>query len=148
MERCEQRWFVGAHADVGGGSPGPLPDRPLQWMQEKARALGLTFTQPVTATTAALQAKPTDSYAKFMLGIYRVLKLGNRFHRPIGTHHKQVKGGQSYPVNETLDASVFDYCRANPDYQSKNLLEWQQKRGGEALDKRTGMQVAQLPQSD
>jgi uncharacterized protein (DUF2235 family) len=147
LERCEQRWFVGAHSDVGGGSGSTLPQRPLQWLQEKAQALGLGFSQTVTVSADALHAKPEDSYAKFMFGVYRVLKLGMRFYRPIGINHNPVKGGQSYPVNETLDASVFDYCRANPDYKSKNLAEWQQKRGGETLDQCQGVQVAQLSPS-
>ena len=35
----EQRWFPGAHADVGGGyRSDPLPNRPLAWLQSKAAA--------------------------------------------------------------------------------------------------------------
>lgn len=64
MDRCEQRWFVGAHADVGGGTPGPLPDRPLQWMQEKAQGLGLTFKAAATVSPDSLRAKPSDSYGR------------------------------------------------------------------------------------
>jgi uncharacterized protein (DUF2235 family) len=45
----EQRWFIGSHADVGGGNdrdgagrkPDPLPDLPLAWLQQKAIAVGL-----------------------------------------------------------------------------------------------------------
>ncbi|GAB2714828.1 DUF2235 domain-containing protein [Halomonas garicola] len=38
----EQRWFIGAHANVGGGyGDDPLADIPLQWMSEKASDAGL-----------------------------------------------------------------------------------------------------------
>src|SRR5262249_31105502 len=40
----EQRWFPGAHANVGGGYQDDLlPDPPLRWIAENARALGLKF---------------------------------------------------------------------------------------------------------
>jgi len=40
--KVEQRWFVGAHANVGGGYPDdPLHTRPLRWMQDGAEAAGL-----------------------------------------------------------------------------------------------------------
>ncbi|GAA3534613.1 DUF2235 domain-containing protein [Zobellella aerophila] len=38
----EQRWFIGAHANVGGGyGNDPLADLSLAWMQDKATAAGL-----------------------------------------------------------------------------------------------------------
>ena len=38
----EQRWFIGAHANVGGGYKNdPLHKIPLRWMQDKAMACGL-----------------------------------------------------------------------------------------------------------
>ena len=42
IEHVEQRWFVGAHANVGGGyASDPLAQRPLKWLMDKAGALGL-----------------------------------------------------------------------------------------------------------
>jgi uncharacterized protein (DUF2235 family) len=44
IERTEQRWFVGAHANVGGGCfDDPLPGLALKWLERKAAALGLNF---------------------------------------------------------------------------------------------------------
>jgi uncharacterized protein (DUF2235 family) len=44
LEDVEQRWFVGAHADVGGGYPdGLLAQIPLVWLMQKARLHGLVF---------------------------------------------------------------------------------------------------------
>jgi uncharacterized protein (DUF2235 family) len=145
-QACEQRWFVGAHSDVGGGGTNPLTFGPGRWLQDKAQSLDLNFTAPVALKPGAAQnKKPEDSYAKFMWGIYRVFTLGKRLHRPIGVVRNSVKGGWSYPVNETIDASVFDYCRANADYQPKNLVEWQQKMGVQQLVQLSGMQLARLP---
>jgi uncharacterized protein (DUF2235 family) len=39
----EQRWFVGAHGDVGGGNNSPLSAAPLKWIAEGAAACGLRF---------------------------------------------------------------------------------------------------------
>jgi Uncharacterized alpha/beta hydrolase domain (DUF2235)/Putative neutral zinc metallopeptidase len=37
LSQVEQRWFVGAHANVGGGCQSdPLPQAPLNWMMDKA----------------------------------------------------------------------------------------------------------------
>jgi hypothetical protein len=42
-----QRWFPGAHADVGGGYPdGGLADAPLRWMQAEASKKGLDVDAP------------------------------------------------------------------------------------------------------
>jgi uncharacterized protein (DUF2235 family) len=40
IEHVEQRWFVGAHANVGGGyASDPLAQRPLKWLMDKAAGL-------------------------------------------------------------------------------------------------------------
>ena len=44
--KVEQRWFVGAHSNVGGGYVDRrLSDEPLLWMLEKARAAGLALDE-------------------------------------------------------------------------------------------------------
>ena len=44
----EQRWFVGAHANVGGGYVGDLlPELPLKWMMDKASLHGLSLSKPL-----------------------------------------------------------------------------------------------------
>lgn len=44
LSSIEQRWFVGVHANVGGGyQTDLLAQAPLRWMMKKAEALGLSF---------------------------------------------------------------------------------------------------------
>ncbi len=98
----EQRWFVGAHSDIGGGeqsdgaghTPDTLPEITLAWMQEKARGAGLAFTEAYVPVAGAELGVPNDSYATFMGGIYKLFK--QPFQRVIG-------GG----INETIDPSVW-----------------------------------------
>ena len=97
----EQRWFIGAHTDVGGGNdcdgagrqPDPLPDLALAWLQRKAVAAGLAcnplFIPPVDAWTGV----PRDSYAEFMHGVYKLFK--PPFDRTLGNG-----------INEKIDESV------------------------------------------
>ena len=43
-QTVEQRWFPGAHSNVGGGyEDDPLPDPPLAWVAEEATKRGLLF---------------------------------------------------------------------------------------------------------
>lgn len=126
----EQRWFIGAHANVGGGYKNdPLCNLPLAWMQEKATGCGLRFSQPVAMTDKELDTKEIDSYAKFMFGAYRLAKFGKRFHRPIGAGKQKVNGGWSIPINETIDASVFARWNRHSGYRPHNLLQWGERNG-------------------
>lgn len=66
----EQRWFIGAHADVGGGyGDDPLSDPPLQWMIQNAKRAGLNV-EAFDAPDDAWQRQPTDSFSAFMGGLY------------------------------------------------------------------------------
>lgn len=42
----QQRWFVGAHGDVGGGNASSLSSFPLSWVIEGAERAGLGFDRP------------------------------------------------------------------------------------------------------
>lgn len=72
-QSVEQRWFVGAHADVGGGYPSrDLSDIPLKWMQEKAKECGLVLDPrgiPAIAGANVL-GELHDSYRQFLNGAY------------------------------------------------------------------------------
>jgi uncharacterized protein (DUF2235 family) len=66
----EQRWFVGAHTDVGGRTPeSPLARIPARWMQDRAKASGLAFTADVTRGGDEQLAPIQDSYSRFLLPI-------------------------------------------------------------------------------
>jgi uncharacterized protein (DUF2235 family) len=142
VANIEQRWFVGAHANVGGGYRNDTLNLPsLAWMQEKANGLGLHFTSPIVLEGDEIRTEPVDSYAKFMWHIYQALTLNRRFWRPIGIPVNKVKTGWSYPVNEYIDASVFRRCADFPKYRPKNLLDWC-VRTGRRLDQTSGDQPA------
>jgi uncharacterized protein (DUF2235 family) len=111
-QQLEQRWFVGAHSDVGGGyADRRLSDLPLRWMQEEAHALGLQFVpgRRVETTSANCRGLCTDSYARFLKGVYA--KAHPRYYRAIS----QTRFG-----NETVDESVKQRLRDDATYQPQN----------------------------
>lgn len=68
----EQRWFAGAHCNVGGGYQDDLLSvRPRAWIQEKAIGCGLTFRSQDGVTGADLDQKPRDSYAEFLRPVWQ-----------------------------------------------------------------------------
>ncbi|WP_341918119.1 DUF2235 domain-containing protein [Hydrocarboniphaga effusa] len=110
-QEVEQRWFVGAHADVGGGySDGRLQNLPLRWIQDKAAAAGLAFASPVPVQASDVMDPPHDSYSEFAFGLYKLVKGGKRHHRRIGGS-----------INETLDPSVWRKWQADPAYRPESL---------------------------
>jgi uncharacterized protein (DUF2235 family) len=110
--RIEQRWFPGAHANVGGGYQDDLlPDPPLKWIAERARDCGLVIDEEATRLDGGEYRAPVrDSYAEFMFGIYRILKFGCRNHRPIGEH-----------IAEAVDETAYKKWAADPSYRPRNL---------------------------
>ena len=124
----EQRWFVGAHADVGGGNPTSLPDIPLAWLASKASAAGLALNGPIIVPPAAEMGPITDSFASFMFGIYRIAKGGLRFTRIIQADPVEKQTGTVETVAETIDGSVFDRFRADRTYRPAALMAWADKR--------------------
>ena len=78
----EQRWFAGAHANIGGGyRSDPLPDRPLAWLQDKAAQCGLGFRRHASVSDEDLECLPTDSYSEFLGGLWKIVALGRRYTR-------------------------------------------------------------------
>ncbi|HEY1589603.1 MAG TPA: DUF2235 domain-containing protein, partial [Rhodanobacter sp.] len=114
----EQRWFIGAHADIGGGNdcdgagrkPDPLPELPLAWLQRKAIAAGLACDEIVVPEADAAAGVPRDSYAEFMYGLYKEFK--PPFDRVLGTG-----------INEKVDDSVWQRWLADACYRSPSLAQ-------------------------
>jgi len=124
LDLTEQRWFVGAHANVGGGCfSDPLAQLPLKWLQGKANSLGLTFNDHFTVSSDAGKAAISDSFREFLKGLYPVLRLGIRYHRGIGVPPRE-EGVGVVTINETIDGSVFDRWRADSNYRPKGLISW------------------------
>ena len=124
IERTEQRWFVGAHANVGGGCfNDPLAQIPFKWIEGKAAALGLTFNRNFGLDANAFNMPVSDSFAEFMYGWYPPLKLWQRYHRPIDTPPPE-EGPGVKNINETIDASVFGRWRSDQNYRPHSIAQW------------------------
>lgn len=121
----EQRWFVGAHANVGGGYEDDLLAQiPLKWLMNKAIAHGLIFKDEVVIDGDENTCPIHDSLAEMAHGIYEVLTFGKHFYRPIGADPIDTGDAVTTTINETIDATVFDRWRNDETYRPKNLSDW------------------------
>ena len=124
IERTEQRWFVGAHANVGGGCfDDPLAQLPFKWLEQKATRLGLAFKDEFVTEDITATAIISDSFAEFAGGWYRIFKLGIRYNRLIGLPPRN-EGPGITNINETINSSVFHRWRGNPKYRPPGLQKW------------------------
>ncbi len=129
----EQRWFPGAHANVGGGYPNnPLAQLSLNWMQNVAQQAGLEFRATVRLKGDERMAPVTDSYRQFIKGAYRFLR--RRFYRSINRAAAARERGIVETVNETIDQSVAQKWRGDPKYRPENLLDWERRTGRRVAD--------------
>ena len=84
-QTVEQRWFAGAHADVGGGyKNGTLSQLPLRWMQERAKERGLQFNRDAHVDPEAWLSRMHDSLREFAFGLYARLPGIYDHYRPRG----------------------------------------------------------------
>lgn len=117
LDHVEQRWFVGAHANVGGGyASDPLAQRPLKWLMDKAAGLGLVFRDQVVIDTGQVTPPIANSYREFARGFYRFIS--RPFYRPVGPPPDQGTQATTARINETIDGSVFERWRADKTYRS------------------------------
>lgn len=110
-QSVEQRWFPGAHADVGGGYPSRmLSDIALAWMQNKAAATGLAIDpkQIPAIADANWLAPVTDSYHQFLDGLYAI------------THAEYFRPIDLAIGNQTMDTKVIGRCNVPPGYKPGN----------------------------
>ena len=111
-QKMEQRWFLGAHSDVGGGyTDRRLSDLTLLWIQEKAIEcnLALTPVQQPTDINDYYTAPITDSFKSFLKGIYSLFH--RRYLRPVC---------QTIYGNEVIDESVKKRLEIDLYYRPKN----------------------------
>lgn len=104
----EQRWFMGAHGDVGGGYPEHQPaDLPLHWIKSKAQAAGLALSLAPEPGPLSWQTGLHDAFADFMGGAYAAVR--GLISRGDGRHHRGLTHDEHgrQRVNVTLDASVL-----------------------------------------
>ncbi|MFO0991678.1 MAG: DUF2235 domain-containing protein [Hyphomicrobiales bacterium] len=152
LSQVEQRWFPGAHGNVGGGYENDLLAQiPLIWIMNKAASLGLLFRRNVVVDGDPNKCAVSDSYIKFMKGIYPILTLGRRYLRRIGSEKTNTPEYVEGTVNESVDGSVFDRWRSNSDYRPGNLAEWASRKGvnigdlhGAVMAENPGMSIPDL----
>jgi uncharacterized protein (DUF2235 family) len=129
LAQVEQRWFVGAHSDVGGGyDNGLLAQISLKWLMQKAALHGLTFKDTVDIDGDESQGAVHNSFAEMAHGAYRAVKLCRPYYRLVGADPAERNGSITTPINETIDASVFERWRQDNTYRPRNLVEWANRR--------------------
>jgi len=107
-QTVEQRWFVGAHSNVGGGYPDArLSDLALEWMCQRAAACGLQLAE-FKAAPESYMGLIRDSYAEFLGGLP---KSDPAFFRLI----------QSGPYRQVIDDSVGQRVENDLSYRPSNL---------------------------
>jgi uncharacterized protein (DUF2235 family) len=129
LAHVEQRWFVGAHANVGGGYENDLLAQvPLEWLMKKAVAHGLLFKDTIVIDGNANTCAVHDSLKEMAHGIYEIVTLGKHYYRPIGAEPVDAGDAIKTTINETIDATVFDRWRVDPTYRPQNLADWASHR--------------------
>jgi uncharacterized protein (DUF2235 family) len=124
----EQRWFVGAHADVGGGyENGLLAQVPLKWLMGKAQLHGLNFNDTVVIDGDESLAKIHDSFGEMAHGAYCAAKFWHPYYRPIGAPSILNGNKTTSTINETIDSTVFDRWRVDQKYRPANLVAWSRR---------------------
>ena len=119
----EQRWFIGAHANVGGGygSEDSLADLPLQWLLNRAARAGLKLDD-FKAADDAWRTTPRDSFTAFLKGVYawfRRMRAGGDG-RSYRRYSEGINGRPA--VNVSVDESVWKrWQEAEFNYRPRTL---------------------------
>lgn len=146
-EAVEQRWFPGAHADVGGGYPDDLlHELPLLWLATKAAAVGIEFvndrklqlpvippsTPPRTFIPPSIAMPPSafdldqteylspvhDSYAEFVGGLYQGVR-AVALQGPVYRRMLVPADG----IEQTVDPAAFQKWKMDSTYRPPNLAQ-------------------------
>jgi uncharacterized protein (DUF2235 family) len=133
-DRIEQRWFVGAHSNVGGGyQSNPLAQAPLKWLLDGAGRAGLICDHVTEVVPSPIgRLGPRDSYAEFATPFWTTVLRAKRSYRtidPIPEVRANSSGSENQPgfilanINEHVDESVARYWerRSNPP---PNVVEY------------------------
>ena len=123
-KRIEQRWFVGAHANVGGGyESNPLAQQPLAWLLDGARESGLICDQFPKNGPPDHRLGPRDSFVEFAKPYWTTALRAKRTYRvldpdpEIRADRRQRKESSAFMlvnINEQIDPSAIEYW-AQPD---------------------------------
>jgi uncharacterized protein (DUF2235 family) len=124
--RIVQRWFAGAHAQVGGGYENDqLCHYPLTWMADEARShgLGLMYGGPTKTERFRLAPMARDhlapvinSHKEFAYGFYRWISNPIARRIELGSSH-----GKNFTMEITIDDSVSRKVLGDASYRPANL---------------------------
>jgi uncharacterized protein (DUF2235 family) len=125
----EQRWFSGAHSDVGGGAgregTDAQSDYCLDWLLTKAEKAGLDVDRARVQWNYA----PEGKYPRLHLNPGWLFWLISFFREPalraIGKGVPEGKEGYGRPSNETVDDQALRRMHEDPGYNPKNLMTWE-----------------------
>lgn len=129
-----QRWFIGAHSNVGGGyTNNTFSLRPFEWIIEGAKEAHLHLL-PFPEVDDEAKRPPSskkinDSYSGFVGLIWPHFLREKRYHRPIGRAAKVRAGYSLVTVHEDIDESVYQWLQASPTYAPPNLLSYIRRSG-------------------
>ncbi|MCP5539514.1 MAG: DUF2235 domain-containing protein [Akkermansiaceae bacterium] len=158
-KRVKQRWFCGAHSNIGGGyKNNRLAAAPLRWFHKEAKCAGLELEEVDDAFVGATAKDRTDSHAEFAAPLWAHLLRAKLNYRPIDPHD-EVRGPSSrkehpsdeiseteaikreiifngyslHRIGESVDPSVRQLADASPaqeKYAPPNLVEYWGRKGG------------------
>jgi uncharacterized protein (DUF2235 family) len=145
-DRIEQRWFVGAHSNVGGGyESNPLAQEPLKWLLDGARRAGLICDHVADVVPSPIgQLGPRDSFQEFAAPLWTTVLRAKRSYRtidPMPEVRANRRKSENQPgfilanINEHVDDSVVRYWeqRSNPP---PNLVEYARRHAAGNPDSR------------
>ena len=118
----EQRWFTGAHSNIGGGYPNNLlSNKPLYWIYQQSNSHDLELADFMAPHEDVHLDEPiSDSFAGFRKP-YKLFGIQEHY-RPI--YFKSETGAQddSSLKSQTIDDSVFERIRFDTEYRTQNLM--------------------------
>jgi Uncharacterized alpha/beta hydrolase domain (DUF2235) len=115
-QTLEQRWFAGAHSNVGGGyRRHSLSDLALAWLKGRAVAAGLVVNDLRLEAPPGLE--PVEPSRK---ALYRLIPT---FHRPIGADLLD-SDGRPLLTRQSIDESVLQRRREDPTYRPPELEKY------------------------
>ena len=145
-KRIEQRWFVGAHSNVGGGyASNPLAQQPLVWLLEGARDQGLICDLFPRSEPPDQRLGPRDSFMEFAKPFWTTVLRAKRTYRvldpdpDVRAERRQRKESGAFllvNINEQVDPSAIEYyARQDTADPPPNLVEYarRKKARGKAL---------------
>ena len=125
-ECVEQRWFIGAHSNVGGGYPNSLlNNKPMYWIYQHARSHGLRMGNfLVPHDNVHLDEPIDDSFASFRLPYQ--LSNHSEYYRSLDL--AEARSPEKIDDSQSLDDSVLKRIAADPVYRPPNVMRLENKR--------------------